>query len=91
MSAPHPPKKEEGGGGCTQRGASSRQQNSTYSVRMRLVGLQLFVVRELDVDGAAPQLRSAAREVSDHGAGGSLVRHLEERLEHKQNPVAPKH
>lgn len=48
---------------------------------MRLVGFELFVVGELDVDSAPAQLRYATAEVRHHCHRRDLLRHFEERLE----------
>lgn len=56
---------------------------------MRLVRLQLGMVRILDEDVAASQLsRRAVAEIVDHGNGGVLVGHLQKRLPFKNIHVS---
>lgn len=59
---------------------SAEWRLSTNRVAVGLVCLELLVVGELNVHGATSELSHARCEVSHHGAGRSLVRHLEERL-----------
>lgn len=47
---------------------------------MCLIGLELLVVRELDVDGSAAELGHAAAEVRHHRHCRYLLRHFEECL-----------
>ena len=52
-----------------------------YGIRVRLVRLEVAVIRELDEHVASAQLgRRAAAEVVDHRDGGRLFAHLQESL-----------
>lgn len=54
---------------------------STYSIRVRLVRLQLGMVRVLDENVTTSQLsRRAVAEIVDHGNSRVFVRHFQKRL-----------
>ena len=71
-------------GSCQSLGGLKGSLGRGRSVRVSLVGLQLGVSGELNVDGPVSQGGRAVGEVVDHADGRILVLHFEESLKQKR-------